>query len=354
MVRMLRSGTSFVLAATVAALLAWSPTSASADTFSWKAATGDKAKKPTRKQRAYARWLKRGDRLAEQALRPTYRRIRRYRITRRGDYITRMAREAVMAYEAAAASDPTKAEPHHRAAELIYSKLISQSSISAWRYDKRPLHRALYHWDQFERKAPLDPRVIESMFNRALVYTKLGDKKSLKKAAAAYDRLARSAYFTSKLAGVGTTLSNLAEVHMMLGNLDESILTYRLALRHDRSPLHAYGLGVALDRDGQGVRARELVHRFVRTDKLASLSASRGVFFVPLGEKNYYLALGHEAMGNLDQAIKYWQRYIASGAHPRYQPRAKSNLRTLLELKRAGKKLPTPGSPESFRSDSTP
>jgi hypothetical protein len=52
-------------------------------------------------------------------------------------------------------------------------------------------------------------------------------------------------------------------------------------------------------------------------------------FFVPRGEEYYYFALAHEAFDENEEAIEYWEKYIQSGAHPEFQPRAKAHLATL-------------------------
>ena len=65
-------------------------------------------------------------------------------------------------------------------------------------------------------------------------------------------------------------------------------------------------------------------------------------FFVPKGEEQYYFALAAEAFDHDDDAVEYWQRYIASGAHPEFQPRAKAHL---AELNAKGKRRALPKAP---------
>lgn len=57
------------------------------------------------------------------------------------------------------------------------------------------------------------------------------------------------------------------------------------------------------------------------------------VFFVPVGEANYYFALVNEAFGNYGTALEFWTRYIASGAHPEFQPRAREHIEHLRKLR---------------------
>ena len=52
-------------------------------------------------------------------------------------------------------------------------------------------------------------------------------------------------------------------------------------------------------------------------------------FFVPRGEEYYYFALAAEAFDHDEEAVEYWQRYIQSGAHPQFQPRARAHLAAL-------------------------
>jgi hypothetical protein len=72
-------------------------------------------------------------------------------------------------------------------------------------------------------------------------------------------------------------------------------------------------------------------------------------FFVPEGEKYYYFALSDEAFGFDESAIDNWTKYIASGAHPEFQPRAKAHLQAL-SAHRKRKQVPNdPPWPELFR-----
>ena len=64
------------------------------------------------------------------------------------------------------------------------------------------------------------------------------------------------------------------------------------------------------------------------------VSVSHQTFFVPYGEEFYYFALAYEAFGMTESAIEYWQKYLMSGAHPEYQPRAKAHLDPLLAERR--------------------
>ena len=249
---------------------------------------------------------------------------------------------AVRAYQRAAKADPKKAEPHWRAGNMIYGFYMDcEEGYDALCDKENPKiqRRVLAQWHAFEKKAPLDPRVTSMLFDRAIVHTKLATEDDLRAAVADYealldrsgDRLDPNVY------------GNLAESHMMLGDLEHAIEFYREALRRGGGTSVAYGLAVAYDRDYQGAKAREIFAAF-RDDEFDRFrkdvdDPSGQTFFVPEGEVHYYLALGYESLGHDAQAIKAWQRFIKSNAHPVYQPRARENLdRLKTKAKAAGDK----------------
>jgi hypothetical protein len=96
-----------------------------------------------------------------------------------------------------------------------------------------------------------------------------------------------------------------------------------------------YGLAVALDRDGSGDQAirRIQAHGVEGMESFTRDFQRRSVFFVPEGEAYYYFALLNEAFGNYGAALDSWTRYIASGAHPEFQPRAREHVAALRKLK---------------------
>jgi len=124
---------------------------------------------------------------------------------------------------------------------------------------------------------------------------------------------------------------------MMLGKVDDAIEAYQVALDKGAGSLTAYGKAVALDRDERGTQAKELIvgqgeqalnefHKKVEID--------HSTFFVPRGEELYYFALAAEAFGQIDKSIDYWQKYILSGAHPEFQPRAHAHLDPMLAARK--------------------
>lgn len=253
-------------------------------------------------------------------------------------------KRAEAAYRAAAAVRPREGEPYFRIGNLIYEVHFDCDSLMA-----RPLtcsvdlatpermRAAVEAWDELEKRAPLDPRIGEILRSRAILSTKLidgsaSDKRHLESAArdyqAALDRSDGLAGSTSD----EQLLGNLAETYMMLGRLDESIATYLQAVSAGAARVSTvYGLAVALDRDGSGDQAQRRIlsqgsQGFDAFDKEYRRGA---VFFVPAGEANYYFALAHEAFGNYGTALEFWNRYLASGAHPEFQPRAREHVEQL-------------------------
>ena len=266
----------------------------------------------------YAAKMKLGDRLALRAAKMFSSSAPRFR--------WEIARRAVKAYEEAARVAPEQAEPHYRAAAVINGHFIncrgcpSTLDVSSARY-------ALEHWAEFERLAPLDPRVKSVLSPRSLIYTKLATKADYARALADYKRLIEiddvSALAPTEAA---RRLSNMAEIHMMIGQLEPSIAMYARSLQFGSNSLYGLGLAVALDRDGQGLKAREIMQRYGGHGgmrKFVQGLVGGNTFFVPKGEVNYYFALGLEISGHYGLAIERYQAFIDSGAHAQYHDRAR-------------------------------
>lgn len=267
---------------------------------------------------------------------------------------------AIDAYRRATAAQPSAAEPYFRIGMVLWSFYLHNCEPdSRFGQTRSPLadcsapdaintaiaEQTIKAWDTFEAKAPLDPRLSGNLgsilFSRAIIHTKLATPAHLAAAARDYEAIIR------RVDGRSETLSlvwgNLAETYMMIGRLDDSIDAYKEALRSGARIATWYGLAVALDRDGRGTLARDAMiaqgatgYRQFRADV-----DSRGTFFVPHGEVFYYYALAEEALGLYDEALDHWNKYVASGAHPQYQPRAREHIDALLAKRRAGT-LPKP------------
>lgn len=281
--------------------------------------------------------------------------------------------QALRAYRAAAALRPAEAEPYFRIASALegffidcgastFPGLRPPPTCTPGTLDVKRAHEALAAWDAFEARAPLDPRLAESLFNRAILRTKLATdpttaKPMLEAAARDYQAMIDRAdgieelyeRYTGRLT---SAWGNLAETYMMLGRPDEAIAAYQTALQRGGSSSVAYGLAVALDRDERGAQALEVIRRQPPSafrDYLDDL-AMGNIFYVPRGEEFYYIALIEEALGLTSDAIQHWRLFIRSGAHPQYQPRAKAHLDALLAKQKANPRLlPSPAVLELFR-----
>lgn len=274
---------------------------------------------------------------------------------------------AIEAYRRAAAAQPSAGEPYYRIGMVLWSFYLQNCDADP-RFghtrspladcsapdaiDKNIAEQTIKVWDTFEAKSPLDPRLSGSLgsllFSRAIIRTKLATRAHLTDAARDYEAIIQ------RTDGKGEALSlvwgNLAETYMMIDRIDDAIHAYKEALRHGGRTGTWYGLGVALDRDGRGALARDVIaaqgasgYRLFRADvELGS------TFFVPHGEVFYYYALAEESLGLLDEALDHWQKFISSGAHPQYQARAKEHIDALLAKRRAGG---GPSRPDPFRSD---
>jgi tetratricopeptide (TPR) repeat protein len=253
-------------------------------------------------------------------------------------------RRAEAAYRAAASIRPRDGEPYFRIGNLLYqmyfdcdtlmTRLPTCNRVYA---TPRRMELAIEAWDEFETRAPLDPRVGEILIKRALLSTKLvsggaNDRRHLESAARDYQAaLDRSDGLAENL-GSEQMLGNLAETYMMLGRLDEAIAMYlqAIAVGATRNST-VYGLAVALDRDGSGDQALRRIQAqgTLGFEAFNKEYTGGSVFFVPAGESNYYFALVNEAFGHYGAALELWNAFVASGAHPEFQPRAREHIEEL-------------------------
>jgi tetratricopeptide (TPR) repeat protein len=239
---------------------------------------------------------------------------------------------ALAAYRNSIAAMPDEPEAHYRLGIAEYTFMLACKQ--AWALcdpdnpDPQVLRDVVDHWHRFTDLAPLDTRGNALLFPRAILHTKLATKADFLLAVADYEELIdRHDGDDITARGTDNTLSNLAETYMMVDRLDDAIETYDRANALGGDISTVYGLAVALDRDGQGTRARQVIAKLgleAFTDFEANVAAGQ-TFFVPEGEVYYYRALVEEALGLPQQAIIHWDLYIRSGAHPQYQPRAKHN-----------------------------
>lgn len=144
-------------------------------------------------------------------------------------------------------------------------------------------------------------------------------------------------------------LGNSAEALMAQGRLDEAIARYSQAEAletTDNAALHSLGLAVAYDRDGQREKSKGALLRSLTTDPAMRLFQSDQVFFVPPGDRHYYVALAAEAFGDREKAQESWLRFLRELPQSRYAAKAREHLD---ELRR------TPGlsGPELARAEVT-
>jgi tetratricopeptide (TPR) repeat protein len=267
---------------------------------------------------------------------------------------------AIAAYRAAAQLRPKAAEPYFRIGTTLNVFFLDCGPPDMWHpptcqsggNNNAKAKEVVEAWDAFEQRAPLDPRVNELLLQRAILRTKLlaiepAHKEHLDGALRDYEAvLDREDGMTWTLGRPRhLLLGNLAETYMMVGKLDEAIETYKQAIREGGHSSTAYGLAVALDRDESGATALAIIRDqgVDEYEKFKMAFLEQLVFYVPAGEEEYYFALIDEAFGNLETSVGHWKRYIASGAHPQYQPRAKAHLDAMLAKKSSRwRELPPP------------
>lgn len=241
--------------------------------------------------------------------------------------------EAQRAFDRAALALPDAPDPHYYRAVLGYLALLECTTCQFEVSVARDVVEAL---DAFEERAPQDPRLGALLSERAILRTRLAgaatgaaSRRLLEGAAADYraiiDRNSSLRYNWEQ------TYGNLAEVYMMLGDLEAAISTYRLAQRSVASASLVLGLAVALDRDERSIEARALV-RELSEDAISMWEAdvARGfTFYVPTGEVHYYRGLIAEARGDRQAAIAAYLQFENSGAHPQFAARSRAHRAAL-------------------------
>ncbi len=287
----------------------------------------------------YTRALERGDDAAGQAAQRSMRaHVRLAAIDK-----------AIAAYEVAAKAKPAAGEPYARIAKVIDSfffelcdKSLTPQLLAQLTIEPSPFcdvfsparaRQMIAALDALEQRSPLDPRIASCVsrcerFERAILHTKLATHADLVAAAADYQWIIEHSDGNRNL---GVEANNLAETDMMLGKLDEAITMYRLAMDYRTDVSTAYGLAVALDRDDESAEAEALIRQLGPAGFKTFHEQVKGgeTFFVPDGEGEYYYALVYETYDQPLEAIRRWQAYLASGAHPQYQPRARAHIAAL-------------------------
>ncbi|CAN5818507.1 hypothetical protein BH11MYX2_BH11MYX2_31540 [soil metagenome] len=262
------------------------------------------------------------------------------------DVVKQYVDRALASYQLAASKRPSEGEPYYRMAEVL-GAFFTDCPVMARRFQSRlpqtcpgsgsAINRdravqASDAWDKFEQLAPLDPRVNDARFERAILRTKLVEgakdpapllERALTYYIALIDRSDGTSNFEPEV-----VWGNLAETYMMLGKLGDAIDSYKVAVSMGAGPSTAYGLAVAFDRDGSPGEALDTIRAqgedAVNQYYLGYLEGA--IFYVPRGEVNYYMGLVMEAWGHYDLAADNWDKFVKSGAHPLFQARAKQHL----------------------------
>jgi len=275
----------------------------------------------------YRRAIARGDQLALRAA--------EQETLGHGEPANVLALRAADAYERASALDPRAAEANYRAAEVLYLHFIQESNHP----QRLPAERAVRQWAEFERKAPRDPRLQSIYFERSLTFTKLGGPDNYRRAAADYEKELRTLDPSSAPEEqVARVLSNAAEIYMALGDLERALTLYYDSIEFATTSqrLYAFGLAVALDRDGQATKARETIRRFGGYSYEVLNPRDGSVFFIPDGDEHYYQALGHDTAGQLESAINHYRQFLRVQPGSPYAERARQNI-AQLEARMKGK-----------------
>lgn len=202
----------------------------------------------------------------------------------------------------------------------------------------------------------------DEYFELAILYSR---EQRFDQAIATYERLLREAIEPPSI----TTLSNLAEMRMMSGDLAGAIGGFRKALAQGTfdpgsDTLARWGLGVALDRMGQHLKAIEEVKQAVQNSggTLRTLDAD-GVFFEPDFERHWYRGLGYEALATTHTGLRkeeflysaeleweaFAKRSAASGTPSPWQSQAEAHTKRLQEQRKKLRSASKPGAPSKTR-----
>jgi tetratricopeptide (TPR) repeat protein len=190
----------------------------------------------------------------------------------------------------------------------------------------------------FIKLAPLDPRTDDCLSTLATLLTKITGPEELQQAVAVYAEIIERSdpQYINR-----STVPNLAEIYMMLGDVQRAITAYSQAVIAGSDVSSTLGLAVALDRAAQGQQARQLI-RALTPEALQEWERSvarRTTYYVPEGEVHYYKALVNDAQGFPLIAAQEYDLFVKSGAHPRFDARAKQNKANLrLNNRAAGAK----------------
>ena len=242
------------------------------------------------------------------------------------------AMRAANHFARAAKLRPKDPKPHYYAAFVL-----ERWDDITYSFPKR-IKEVIYHLTEFIRLAPYDSRLPDALFSRSIAYTKLGGDDNIRLALKDYDERLRLLNQLSLEAQeryqLALILSNSAELYMYVGELDRAIGLYYDSLEYaagQSAILYKYGLAVALDRDGQRLRAAAIMKDATQHDPHGPLGQlTRGdVFFIPEGDIHYYRGLAFEASGSKRKALTYYRRFLTVLPDSQYAERARENIKAL-------------------------
>ena len=364
---MLRSSVLAVLACSLVAL------PASGSNF-WERAEAPPAADPDQGSatpETFDELVEKGDRYAdtsEQYRAMWFQALQHRQLSERNAFMTKArqaAKQAIRFYDMALELHPDDGNLHFRCGHLTYTYLYEyyETNGPVSLRDKAGAH-AVAHWDAFERISPDDPRrtgfvreghvssdrrgwadwaqdIFEPQtyqFARSIYYTKRGGTQAYEKAIEDYDYLLEAAPRNDATARwIAQLLTNSAEIHMAIGNVEEAIDRYRQGLEYSNEALYMFGLAVALDRAGEKQSALEQMRDAIDSDpKLEALGRS-GVFFIPKGDVQYYFGLANEAQGKSTEALLHFRAYVDQVKDARFEEHAREHIDRLAEAKKQRK-----------------
>jgi tetratricopeptide (TPR) repeat protein len=250
----------------------------------------------------------------------------------------RYAEQAIEKYEQAAKLGPPRADIHYRAYTAARHYLKQDV--------ERTYEKQIEHVIKFREVAPLDPRDFEITEDLCHALAKLARLRGGSAADALYDQGVKEydklvtriePSDAGRTQSLGTLYSNAAELLMAAGRLDEAIVYYERSVTADpQNELNHYGLAVAYDRDGQVRKGAEAMkHAVARDPGLLRLvhadEPEYPVYFVPEGDKHYYLALAFLVRGDRAEALRRFELFVTQtrSAKKQYLDRAREHIREL-------------------------
>lgn len=249
-----------------------------------------------------------------------------------------LARRAIAEYEEALRDGPSDPELHYRA--YLAAELYPADSPGTDDFET-----IIRHVDGLRAAEPLDPRDVDVTGALCHALARLAGASQGPEADAFYARAINEYERMFRLIGsrsyeasgdLAVSYANVAELLMAVGRLDEAVDAYRLATTlpaRDLPALRWYGLAVALDRLGQGERAREAMVRALELDPSLHELGDARVYFVPDGDVHYYEAFAYEVAGRIDEARSEYGEFlrVASAVRPAYRSRATARMGALEE-----------------------